>query len=365
MKVEFLRTARHSYMIVKDVDYTFEKYEVQMILYNEPSCLLPMQIIMGDGKVEYWYDVAGMQSLEREFLTVQMDFEKLRALFQDLCKMKKQMEDYMLDDCNIDFSAEQVYFDRTREIWRFCYIPGYEKAQGTGIQGLLERVLQLIDHTDTRAVRLGYRMYECCSRNGFLVEECLRCMREEQRETENSADEAEPRNTLLQEQTGEEDSVLQEEKRIFKRGRKREKRTRSFSYRHILEEEKEEHFVAEKQASWNPTVYFCEQQAERSWELSYQGSGLEQTLRPDKFPYLIGKDKTRVDGVLCADTVSRVHARILEEGGQLYVEDYNSTNGTYLNGRLLPMNTPTLMEKGDRIVFATEEYVLVDRGISK
>lgn len=54
-------------------------------------------------------------------------------------------------------------------------------------------------------------------------------------------------------------------------------------------------------------------------------------------------------------TVSRVHAKLYLKEEKLFVEDYNSTNGTYLNHRLLPMNTPTELQEGDQIVFATEE----------
>ena len=67
MKIEYLRTARHSYMIIREADYVFENYEVQMILHNDISSLLSMKIIAGDGRVEYWYDVTGMQSLEKQF----------------------------------------------------------------------------------------------------------------------------------------------------------------------------------------------------------------------------------------------------------------------------------------------------------
>ncbi len=116
---------------------------------------------------------------------------------------------------------------------------------------------------------------------------------------------------------------------------------------------------------WNETVCFSESQKKRVWELSYQGDGIEENLRLEKLPFVIGKDEGRVDGVLYAQTVSRIHARISGEEERLYLEDYNSTNGTYLNGRLIPMNTPVELHRGDHIIFATEEYVLIDRFVPK
>ena len=35
MKTEYLRTAKNSYMIVKDADFEFESYELEMVLQND------------------------------------------------------------------------------------------------------------------------------------------------------------------------------------------------------------------------------------------------------------------------------------------------------------------------------------------
>lgn len=94
------------------------------------------------------------------------------------------------------------------------------------------------------------------------------------------------------------------------------------------------------------------------WELVYMGDGIEKNLVLDRFPYIIGKNSSLVDGILLAQTVSRVHARILQENDTLFLEDHNSTNGTYLNGHLIPMNTRMPLQEGDRLIFATEEFVL-------
>lgn len=46
----------------------------------------------------------------------------------------------------------------------------------------------------------------------------------------------------------------------------------------------------------------------------------------------IGKKKEEVDLVLKDASVSRIHARIITEEGNAYLEDLNSTNGTFQNG---------------------------------
>lgn len=370
MKIEYLRTARHSYMIVREADFMFEHYEVQMILHNDISSLLRMKIIVGDGRVEYWYDVTGMQSLEKQFAVSALDERKLRFLLQSLCDMKQQMEDYMLDDRNIDFSASMVFYDRNAEKIRFCYIPGYLQTKPAGIRGLLEEIIQHLDHKDSRAVRIGYEMYECCVQSDFLISDCQRCLSACQDENLSGGIELVDDISVgdfaeNMEEKPEEKEPESRRKWIIGRKKKREKKHYVPDYREILEEEQSHNYVAEDIHGWNQTVCFSQTRMKKVWELSYQGDGMEGSIKIGKLPFVIGKDENRVDGVIHAQTVSRVHARITGDEECLYLEDYNSTNGTYLNGKLIPMNTPMVLHRGDHIIFATEEYILIDRHVPK
>lgn len=59
MKIEYIRNLNGSYMIIRDVDYPCRSYELMMLLNNRIPGLLSLQIIVGDGKLEYWYDIVG------------------------------------------------------------------------------------------------------------------------------------------------------------------------------------------------------------------------------------------------------------------------------------------------------------------
>jgi hypothetical protein len=64
------------------------------------------------------------------------------------------------------------------------------------------------------------------------------------------------------------------------------------------------------------------------------------------------KAQLRIDEV----HVSRKHARLWVEGGDLLVEDLGSSNGTYLNGELLDM--PAALAPGDRLRFDETEFTV-------
>lgn len=45
MKTEYLRTAKNSYMIVKDADFEFESYELEMVLQNDLKIWFPCRYL--------------------------------------------------------------------------------------------------------------------------------------------------------------------------------------------------------------------------------------------------------------------------------------------------------------------------------
>ena len=65
-----------------------------------------------------------------------------------------------------------------------------------------------------------------------------------------------------------------------------------------------------------------------------------------------------LDMVLVEDMVSRRHARITSFNGELAIEDFASTNGTFVNGERI---TKTRLKEGDRILVGTNIIKLVHR----
>lgn len=75
----------------------------------------------------------------------------------------------------------------------------------------------------------------------------------------------------------------------------------------------------------------------------------------DKDCVVFGKDASSADYVLPNDTISRAHAEITRRSGGYYVTDLGSTNGTYINSRKLPKNTPIEVTNGDTVKLSNVE----------
>lgn len=75
-----------------------------------------------------------------------------------------------------------------------------------------------------------------------------------------------------------------------------------------------------------------------------------------QFPYTIGKMAGCVDCVLTDDSISRMHARIDQKEGKIFLTDMNSTNGTYKNGLRMEPSETIEIEPGDEIRFGKLNY---------
>jgi pSer/pThr/pTyr-binding forkhead associated (FHA) protein len=71
----------------------------------------------------------------------------------------------------------------------------------------------------------------------------------------------------------------------------------------------------------------------------------------------------RTDGCglrLDKSTVSSKHAELVLRGGQLFLRDVGSTNGTTLNGQKVEPHIEKLLAKGDKVVISTFEIVVTE-----
>ena len=78
------------------------------------------------------------------------------------------------------------------------------------------------------------------------------------------------------------------------------------------------------------------------------------TDRAASYAYLI-MIGSRLDGRNLPQ-ISRIHAKIEEDGDGYRITDLNSTNGTGVNGRFLETNESVHIEPGEMLSFADQRY---------
>ncbi len=362
MKVTYIKNLNQSFMVVKDADFEYENFELLMLLNNKIPGLLEVQIIIGDGKIEYWYDITGMTALDTMLDLYPLDEARIRKLTEDLYDMNMKLDEYLLDGGNICYLPEMLYMDRTAGKYKFCYLPGSKAAGNMGLQTLTEYMLTKIDHTDRNAVKIGYALYDKSTQECCCVRELLACA-DIPRTSEKACVSRETQELWDSEET--EDCEENSSERIGFGGvkkwfRKRKKDWEKGYQEPCLREKADyetEMFFGSTGRPDDPTVFLKAQQNLILGRLLYQGKNGEGDFILEDESFVIGKEREKADGVLKADTVSRMHAKITKKEGEYYLEDLNSTNGTYLNGRELNYHEPVKLSRNDRICFATEEYI--------
>ncbi len=80
-----------------------------------------------------------------------------------------------------------------------------------------------------------------------------------------------------------------------------------------------------------------------------------EPIKVRRMPFSVGRHP-RNDLLIPEDTVSADHAIIEFRHGSFLLEDRHSSNGTFLNGKLVPPNNPVRLKHGDRIRFDLFEF---------
>ena len=73
-----------------------------------------------------------------------------------------------------------------------------------------------------------------------------------------------------------------------------------------------------------------------------------------KSPFLLGKSK-EADYTIAEGSVSRIHAEITSVSGKFFITDPASTNGTKINEKMIPKNTPIEIVQNDTIKISNIE----------
>ncbi len=93
------------------------------------------------------------------------------------------------------------------------------------------------------------------------------------------------------------------------------------------------------------------------------GNPIRIALPPNRFAeqrlgVSLGRHPELVDEIIQDQNVSRRHVRISAQAGQFYIEDLNSSNGTFLNHRKLSPFKPTLLDCGALVRLGGLEFMV-------
>ena len=105
------------------------------------------------------------------------------------------------------------------------------------------------------------------------------------------------------------------------------------------------------------------QQIQQMQPVNYHFASLTRQVTGEKIElgkpsFVLEKNPEKSDYAVADNTnISRVHAVITTRNGRYYVMDQNSTNGTFINGRIIKAGQETEILPGDCLMLANEEFI--------
>ena len=382
LQTEYLRNLNSNYeRILLEKKPEENRYQYCILNRGGIKGLLPCSLRYINGLAYLYYDISSKQNAAQRFGSRCITREWIKDFLWSMQQLQQELGRFLLDSSNILWYPEQIFQDLESNVFSFLYIPYYEGE--SSFVRLLEFWVDHMDYNDEVLVDCVYHMYEQLERSGdtYLLAQIfedakaldqpaakVREMQEksEQEKNELERDEqekfAQKRETMgiLRQDISDDnvDSAFRERKEerkgifgLFDNKRRKEREMRE-NYRLDMQRAVGGYAVAEESAyneeEYGRTVYIEEKADEEKTRRLYTPEG-RLIASVDKPTVTIGKKKEETDVVLEDSSVSRMHARITREGKEYYLEDLNSTNGTFKNGLRLQPYEKRKLEAGDEL----------------
>lgn len=373
LNIEYVRSLNSNYERIQlDKIPEERKYQYCILSRCQIKGLLPCNLRYINGIAYLYYNISSRQNLALLYGSRSINREWVRDFVWSLKQVQQELGRYLLDMNNILWYPEQIFQDLESNVFSFLYVPYYEGD--SSFLKLMEFWVEHIDYDDEVLVDCVYRMYERLERNGEVylqaqIFEDAGCLEETKipelvcTVLEEKIVEEERNRDVMVEAAIPEPKQTEALQKPAKEGRKgilgilegkknRNRKSRE-EYRQTMQEAMTEYAVAEEVSyEKNPygrTVYIEEKpELEGRYHRLITPEG-KLLASLDKPVWLIGKKRSEVDLVLEDDSVSRIHARITSADGKFFLEDLNSTNGTFRNGLQMQPYEKKTLEEGDEI----------------
>lgn len=400
--LEFVRGNQKSSIRISCDEMVLSGYEYQMCMYNRLRSILSFFHRNVNGEDYIYFEISGMQSLDIFLQTRKLKRAEVLMITRGMIRLCKEISEYALTLERVVLEPKYIMLDHTEEnIW-FLY---HFKRKGSvyeGIEMLLECCIEHLDYQDEDLMEQLYQVYErlLAQQENFSV---LAEMEALEKKLAAAADEEkilqpDPHQEEALEETVYQTDIAKKEHKKLKKGlivliaadmiglvlwRPVSILKLAFCISfgvvfgglllYMTKKEKREALLQkeEKEKSTYMTEYTVLQDeygglSDGTKIISMEEmSGVLYNLRNTEPQYiyigetekLIGTDAQRVQICIVQEGISRIHARVKKENGCCIIEDFNSTNGTWINGKVLEPRTAYVLREGDKVRFASLEYI--------
>lgn len=354
--ITYERSVNKSFMKIPAVETA--GLDEKLIFHKQYRGILPVEKCYVNGEGQYWYNITGKQALDTYCKVNSIEPQFFEMLILRICSQLEILDWNLIDTRCLVMDPELIFMNHDGEEVSFILYPDPRGDFFEELQKLMEYLLTKLNHEDREGMKQPYRIYEMSLTKAFRLEDLKQVILSgREKEPVMEKEEIIPEAEL--EVAAEEEHMLSEIEKKFKEwtGRireilwKQEKVQEGIPmvvYPEDEEEEKEEVVI-------NPTICLTAALQEPMGHLLYEGIGNYPDFQIEKEMCVLGKNP-RVKLYLDKDTISQFHAKFDYREGCYYLEDMNSTNGTFVNDEVLNYKEKKVLSPGDLIRFADVKY---------
>ena len=405
---EYVRGLKNNYVRIRELSLPDErKYQYCIMKRGGITGLLPFEIRYIDSDAYMYYDITSRQNISTLYSKKPLDRNWVISFFSSMKRIRSEAVRFLLDPSNLIWNPGNVYQDLKSGSFGYLYVPYLD--EDNGFSEMVDFIVGHVDYGDDELVRCVYMVAEQYKSGGdaYIDEKIYSDIEEFKKSGTEIKHTAIPEETGFSEKAsaGEDRSgdmktiyscseaigdgfsnfwdrpvTLRPEGKRIDLAEVREAETRSGGiisfFSKIRGRERKLRKEYEFEAAAEPVVAedMRYSDAETAADADPEGTVFvdlsaddgKRRLNSDdgKCLYVlagesivIGKKGEDADLVVDEREISRMHARIFLKDEDYYIEDLNSTNGTFKNGVRLKPYEQKKLSKGDEIKLANKKII--------
>lgn len=370
----------------------------KILLKGKMKGLLAIELCYYNGQPWYWYNISGKQSLDVVCRVQQVGIDLIRQIILSICDEIEIMEWNLLDSACLVLDPEYIFFHNLSHEIIFTAYPGYGRELSKQIQELIEFLLTKMNHSDSIGVQTAYALYEKTLAPSYSLLDLRDFLLAKKKKSgtveganpefkqeaivENKKTEQKPydksrfNNNITEQKISERNKYaiwqaalgklgklfrLYTEKMIKTKNDIVRKSKEGTGNREITEQKKEmgvvypDDPIPTVQHEIHPTVCLSTYHHQPKGVLLYEGAEEIPNITLKKEEIRVGQGQD-ADVQIHRETISQIHASIGYQDEEYYVEDLNSTNGTFVNEESISFKEKRKLETDDIVRFADVRF---------
>ncbi|SFS06293.1 DUF6382 domain-containing protein [Anaeromicropila populeti] len=398
----FVGDMKKSYFAIENQKST---YDQKMLLQNQIEGIISVENRILDNKEQYYYDITRKQSLLHYYEEKKASGTEVQNIILSIIFTIENSKKYLLKEDSFIIRPDFIYQDGIQNKIELCYLGGENKKIREQIGNLMEFFMNKIDYQDEKAVLLTYGIYKVTQTEYCTFSDIQNVISQYSQQDKREIVVKKEQTPQFIENNKNINNMSSFSKNIFL--------TVLLSLVFIIElftafkihffikpvsqtidcmkillflifmastevivyikgktiVNKKSQISKRKDIAEESTIVlanFQQENMESNREekrivLIPLNNVLEQEIEIKMLPCIIGKSAKDATYIISRNTVSNSHLRIYIENKKLFLEDLNSTNGTYLNNIKLEAGKEYELNIGDTIGIAQYTYTLEEK----